>query len=230
MKNLLRKAFAKPPAPASSGDPHIDAIRAYTMCDLAALKSISRLASYIAINNVEGDLVECGVCNGGTAALIASLAGGEARRLWLYDSFEGMPETNDVDGADAKQWVGKCVGAVETVYEAISIAGFPANRVVLRKGWFDDTFQQPLPDKISFLNIDADWYKSVSHCLETFYDNVVGGGVVLLDDFGYWEGCREAFYDFCADRKIKPLLERAGRTQAYWIKDRTHNRESATTS
>src|SRR5207247_789331 len=105
------------------------------------------------------------------------------------DSFEGMPETKDVDGDDAKEWVGKCVGSIDTVYEALNVANFPLDRVVVRKGWFEETFNQPLPDKISFLNIDADWYASVSLCLETMYDRVVEGGVVLLDDFGYWEGC-----------------------------------------
>ena len=77
---------------------------------------------------------------------------------------------------------------------------------------------------IAFLHIDADWYDSVQLALETFYDRVSTGGVIILDDFGHWEGCREAFYDFAADRGIKPLLERFGHTQAYWIKDRTHNR------
>jgi O-methyltransferase len=224
MKSFIRKAFSKPNG--SSGDSYIDAIRPYTMCDLDALRSISRLASYVTEKQITGDLVECGVCNGGTAALIASLANGNARKLWLYDSFEGMPETKEIDGEDAKQWVGKCVGQVEIVYQALNTVNFPNDRVILKKGWFDETFKQPLPDRISFLNIDADWYASVSLCLETFYDRVVDGGVILLDDFGYWEGCREAYYDFCGARKLKPLLERAGRTQAYWIKGRGHNRDS----
>jgi O-methyltransferase len=61
--------------------------------------------------------------------------------------------------------------------------------------------------------------------LNTFYDLVPDGGIIILDDFGHWEGCREAFYDFIAQRKLKPLLERFGHTQAFWIKERIHNRD-----
>ncbi len=60
--------------------------------------------------------------------------------------------------------------------------------------------------------------------LETFYPAMPPGGCVVLDDFGYWPGCREAFYDFCRRSGEKPLLERVGGTQAWWIKGLAANR------
>jgi O-methyltransferase len=60
--------------------------------------------------------------------------------------------------------------------------------------------------------------------LDNFYKLIPEGGCIVLDDFGYWEGCREAFYDFCLKNNEKPLLERVGTTQAYWIKGRMNNR------
>ncbi len=56
---------------------------------------------------------------------------------------------------------------------------------------------------------------------------VEDGGVIVLDDFGHWEGCREAFYDFSHQRGIKPLVERFGHTQMFWVKGRTDNRAYA---
>src|SRR5206468_12484893 len=57
-----------------------------------------------------------------------------------------------------------------------------------------------LPELVSILHIDADWYDSVLLALNTFYDRVAEGGIVVLDDFGHKEGCREAFYDFISQR------------------------------
>ena len=53
---------------------------------------------------------------------------------------------------------------------------------------------------------------------------MVDGGVIVLDDFGYWEGAREAFYDFVNERGIKPLVERIGTDQLYWVKGKESNR------
>ena len=105
------------------------------------------------------------------------------------------------------------------------IAGYYPGDYVIRKGWFENTFKMPLPEKIAFLHIDADWYASVTLALDTFYDRVEDGGIIVLDDFGHWEGCRESYYDFVQKKNIKPLLERFGHTIAFWIKGRTHNRD-----
>jgi hypothetical protein len=97
-------------------------------------------------------------------------------------------------------------------------------RYTIREGWFHDTFKDTLPSQVALLHCDSDWYESVSLVLETFYPLVPDGGCVILDDFGFWEGCREAFYEFCHRHGEKPLLERVERDQAFWIKKRTCNR------
>jgi O-methyltransferase len=116
------------------------------------------------------------------------------------------------------------VGSESSVKEVLRRCDVPETQTLIRKGWFENTFTAPLPEKVALIHIDADWHSSVTLCLDTFYDRIEPGGVVILDDFGYWEGCREAFYDFCARRNLKPMLERAGAYQAYWIKGKTHNR------
>jgi len=192
------------------------------MCVGAALRNLHTQARKVAVEGILGDIVECGVCNGGSAASIALGFGDQRRLLWLYDSFEGLPEPKEVDGSEAVQWSGKCVGSVEKVYDALAIARVDPDRIRLQKGWFEETFRGPLPEHIAFLHIDADWYDSVLLSLETFYDRVAEGGVIVLDDFGYWRGCREAFRDFFAKRTVVPVLENSGDdSQRHWIKGRS---------
>ena len=136
-----------------------------------------------------------------------------------------MSKPKPVDGAFAAQYADALVGSEEKAREAMQIVRFPEGKCIIRKGWFSDTFTEPLPQKVSLLHIDADWYDNVTLSLNTFYDRVAAGGIIILDDFGHWEGCREAFYDFVQQRGIKPVLERFGHTQAFWVKGRTHNRE-----
>lgn len=210
--------------------PELKALQAYSMADLGRLQNLTELANVVASEGVNGDIVECGVYNGGSAAAVSSVFRNTDKRVWLFDSFEGMPEVIESDGAEAKNFVGTCVGSEEKVQEAMRLIEFPVDRYTIRKGWFKDTFElDPMPEAIAFLHIDADWYDSVLLSLETFYNRVSDGGVIVLDDFGYWEGCREAFYDFAGKRGIKPLLERFESTQAWWIKNKQHNRSDLLT-
>ncbi len=202
----------------------------FTMCDQEALGSIRRACDYIVNHNIPGDVVECGVCNGGTAAILAARTRRPDRTVWLFDSFQGMPPTSEVDGTEANKYVGLCVGQEELVRAAITELDFPIDQCVIRKGWFEETFSKELPSDIALLHIDADWYDSVTLCLETLYDRVVEGGIVMLDDFGYWEGSREAFYDFCKSKNLKPVIERAGISHAFWVKGKLHNRPNGSNS
>ncbi|RMH56692.1 MAG: macrocin O-methyltransferase [Candidatus Hydrogenedentota bacterium] len=186
------------------------------------LRNLARLARLVNRNEVPGDFVECGVFRGGSAAILSRELG--SRHLWLYDSFEGMPPTEEIDGPGAKECVGLCVGSEEDVHEILRCAGVTQDQYDLCVGLFEETFKKYLPNKVALLHCDADWYRSVSAVLDTFYPLMPPGSVVILDDFGCWEGCREAFYDFCFRNNEKPLLERLEYDQAYWIKGRKHNR------
>lgn len=201
----------------------IDKVKGFTLCRESKLISLIALANDLERRGIDGDFVECGTYKGGAAAAIASILAKE-KKVWVYDSFEGMPVTTDLDGTEAVKWVGECVASVEDVGEVFRKAGIDEGRLTIKKGWFENTFKDPSAEKISFLHIDADWYESVNLSLATFYDRVVEGGLIVLDDFGHWEGCREAFYDFCQRRGIRPLLERFENDQAFWIKGRLHNR------
>lgn len=200
------------------------AIKDYTLCDLKRLKSLWQLVNGIEERGIKGDVVECGSYKGGTAALLRAGMRLE-RKLWIYDSFQGMPNTSHEDGEEAKKWKGSCAASLKDVVDVLGATGAQKDTFIIREGWFDETFKEELPRQVAFLHCDADWYDSVTLVLETFYPLMPVGACVVLDDFGYWEGCRRAFYDFCGRHGEMPLLERVGITQAWWIKGKEHNRE-----
>jgi len=212
-----------PQEPQNDFDQLCQAVKDHTMLDRERLLSLWNLLREANARGIPGDVVECGTYKGGSSAVLRA-AMGSHRKLWIYDSFQGMPLTEDTDGEEAKAWVGKCSAPVEGVVEILRATGALPGEYRVRKGWFRETFQQDLPDKVALLHCDADWYRSVTLVLETFYPLLSEGGCVILDDFGYWEGCRLAFYDFCEKHRIRPLIERVGNSQAYWIKGKAHRR------
>lgn len=204
-------------------------VQPYTYCSIGKLTALTKVSQYLNQNNILGDFVECGTYKGGSAAAISQYLSSEFldsnRHLWLYDSFAGLPETSSQDGEDAKQWIGGCYANIDDVHEVMKLVGTSKTDYTIREGWFEQTFvNYPLPEKVALLHCDADWYKSVLLVLETFYERIPVGGCVVLDDFGFWEGCREAFYDFCHKYNEKPLIERVESDQAFWIKGRMNNR------
>lgn len=201
-------------------------VKGYTVIHKVNLSILYGLAKEIKEKGIEGDIVECGVAKGGSSAILAYNFRNDPKRfLWLYDTFEGLPSPSSQDGPEAFKYTGECKGSIEEASSVISKIGFPLERVIFRKGLFKDTFKEKLPEKVALLHVDADWYESVLICLTTFYERISPGGIVILDDFGHWEGCRKAFYDFCKTMNVYPLLERVGHAQAFWRKGHEHNRD-----
>lgn len=220
---FLQRLIGAPAAP--EWPPVLEKLQPFTMSNAAALRHLYMIGRDVAERGIAGDIVECGTFNGGSAAALACGLGENARHFWLYDSFAGMPETSAADGPDAAQYVGQGVASPDKVRDAMRLAGVADAAFTIRPGWFANTFAQPLPERVAAIHIDCDWYESVALTLRTFYDRVVDGGFVILDDFGHWEGAREAFYDFIAERRLKPLVERFGHSQLFWLKGRENNRD-----
>lgn len=218
-KRLNAAITARPP------DRTIWSVGRSALNDGAALETLYRSAADVANRRVPGDVVECGVYNGGSVATIARALHDGRRTFWLYDSFQGMPPAGDRDGPFARALSpGECLGNEPTARQTLGRADVPADRIQVRAGWFHNTFTAPLPSAVCYLHVDADWYDSVLLSLRTFYPLVSPGGVIVLDDFGWWEGARRAFYDFVAEYQIHPLVDRAGPGQLLWIKGATHHR------
>ncbi|MEO8680299.1 MAG: TylF/MycF/NovP-related O-methyltransferase [Vicinamibacterales bacterium] len=179
---------------------------------------------------IQGSLVECGVAQGGSAALMALVEqiAAHPRVLWLFDSFEGLPDpTADdfVDGATGTHIRplprGSCLGTVEQVSELLfAELGLPRDRIRLVKGWFQDTLvaNRESVGPIALLRIDGDWYESVKSCLDILYDSVVPNGVVIIDDYTSCYGAQKAVDEFIANRRLVVTLIPDGRGGCHFTK------------
>ena len=191
----------------------------FTLVKSARINSLFNLAVRIEREKIPGDVVECGVCNGGTAAVLAHFASRSkfARTVWLFDSFEGMPPPTLPDGEDAKEHIGKEQGTVQNVLKALESVDADLKSVRIVEGLFGDTFPTVDIPRIALLNVDADWYESVKLCFEKFYDSVVPGGYISIDDYGHWPGCRQAVDEFFMARGLKHQLNYVDYT-ARWFR------------
>ena len=200
---------------------------------------------YVAKAQLPGDYVEAGVFQGQSAEWAAqgmceyglmqsgrTMQPHRSMHMWLYDAWQGLPEVRAEDGPGAKAWVGQMSVADPITSISRRLRNNTCvshetlhDQVHFRQGWFNQTFALPGgPEQVAFLHIDGDWYDSVLACLERFYPLVVHGGVVVVDDFGFWEGARLAFYDYAYKNHLYPLVERTGTSQMWFIKGKEHNR------
>lgn len=210
----------------------IKMVKPYTMVSYPRLSRLFDLALNLNNKNNSGDFVECGVCNGGSAGVISFLAQSQKRNVWLFDSFEGLPEPTTEDGELAASYVnhkpegrlipvGQCVGSElkvkELLFEKLKL---DPGRINIVRGWFQNTIPQ-FKNKIgsiALLHLDGDWYESTKVCLENLYPKVVGGGYIVLDDYGCWEGCKKAADEYMKKNNIKSELIRIDATGFYFKK------------
>ena len=165
---------------------------------------------------------------------LANLAEGSERRiLHLFDSFQGMPEPDLAhDGEEALRWAGRR-GDGSLASTGVNVAspddvnsliidriGYPASSVVIHTGWFQDTLPVARPQigPIALLRVDGDWYESTLVALEYLFDLVIPRGIVVIDDYGAFEGCRRATDEFLARRAPDAYLHHIDYTGRYFIK------------
>jgi O-methyltransferase len=193
-------------------------IRRKSMIDAVRAASLLQLAQRIDAEQIAGDVVECGVYRGGSAATMARVATHSAmpRTVWLFDSFQGMPPVTEADGPGAEDWVGALAYDARKVEKLLRRTGADLSRVRIVEGFFADTFPTVEIPRIALLNVDSDWYESVKLCFEKFYDAVAPGGFVSIDDYGTWPGCRKAVDEFVAKRGLNHKMNRVDET-AFWF-------------
>lgn len=210
-------------------------IRRYSMVGRAGLFRTHDIAVEMEKRKVDGCFVECGVARGGCSALMALVAADHhsGRKLWLFDSFEGLSEPTIEDeyqeslrykpGNRSSDLVapGYCLGTFEEVEDLLfSKLGLSRNNIFMVRGWFQDTLpkHRDKTGPIAVLRIDGDWYESTRCCLENLYDNVVSGGSVIIDDYESYIGARKATDEFIKSRGIKTELSFDGRGGAYFTR------------
>jgi hypothetical protein len=193
---------------------------------------------YIVENKIAGDFIECGVWRGGSMMLAAKVLmklGDTTRHLYLYDTFEGMtePTNNDVmfDGKSAREILdnsekkagdaGWCIASLEDVRANMESTGYPKDKIHFIKGPVEKTIPQSEPKQVALLRLDTDWYESTAHELKHLYPRLVPRGVLIVDDYGHWQGARKAVDEFFLSQSFKPLLQRLDYTGRLAIKPET---------
>ena len=218
--------------------PLIRSISPYTMLSFTALYQVRKHLETLAKERIAGAIVEMGCWKGGCGAFMARVSecDGMERGVWLFDSFEGLPQLTTEDTEWAKKLevttvpafaessirpIGLYKASETDAREALIASGYAhVERVHLVKGWFQDSVPRTQNDlgPIALLRLDGDTYESTKYCLEKLYGQVVSGGFVVIDDFNL-QGCRQALFEFFATHQKYPeirLFPYGGRL--YWRK------------
>jgi len=222
----------------------IEFVEPFTMTSPERISAMIDAVEYVTTNSVRGDVVECGVWRGGSMmAAACSLIERNSieRSLFLFDTFEGMSDASEEDRdfcnvAAATQLEDQaktdpdsiwCYASIEDVRMNMSQTQYPAERIRFIKGKVEETLpnqgsegcdQYDVPREIAILRLDTDWYESTRVGLEELYPRLVDGGVLIIDDYGHWKGCRKAVDEYFAEQEIGIFLHRIDYTGRIAIK------------
>jgi len=166
--------------------------------------------------NLEGDVCEFGVAQGATSAVIGNEILPTSKKLWLFDSFEGLPRPTSKDvliddifnlGAIEK-YVGTMAHQPKEVRARLELIKFPLNRVELVAGFIENTIHQSrLPKQVCFSYVDFDFYEPIKIALEFLHDRLPVGGHIVVDDYGWFSsGAKTAADEFVAAHRSEYLL------------------------
>jgi hypothetical protein len=195
-------------------------VQSYTMVPVESMTALARLVRAVITFNIPGSFVECGAWKGGASFVMADLlrqAGARDRKVWAFDSFEGLPPPQAVDGAealayarntDSPEYYDNCKTSLDQMRRAAKKLGLKPYLEIV-KGWFEETLpaRRERIGRIAILRIDGNWHASVRCCLDTLFDQVVPGGFVLLHTYYTYEGCALAAHEFLGKRQLGYPLE-----------------------
>lgn len=153
---------------------------------------------------VSGNIVECGVWRGGMIAGIAETIGQINKKYYLLDSFEGLPNVQEIDGEKAINWQKEniqdnCKAELKEAEKAMSLAEIQNFEII--KGWFNNTLPTFSIEKIVILRLDGDWYESIHDCLYYLFPKLEIGGLLIVDDYHIWDGTSKAIHDYLSSIK-----------------------------
>ena len=194
-------------------------VRRYSMVTKPGLEFLTVAVKQLEDGGVAGEFVECGVWRGGAAAamLLSQYAINPNRRraLHMFDSFEGMPPAQAIDGCAAAAWQANassprhfenCRASLDVAKATFAKLGLPERDLHFHKGWFADTIPQFVHDnphlRIALLRLDGDWYASTKVCLDHLYPRVSENGIVVIDDYFQFDGCAIAVHEFLGSRRL----------------------------
>jgi O-methyltransferase len=235
---LSRRANTDPyPSDFTSEDKQIcDTVRPCTMArHVDRIYSVINATRYVVHNNIQGAITECGVWRGGmmmAAALTLKQLGHTDRDLYLFDTFAGMVQPGELD-RDARgnlaeesfrkapktgEVVDWCFASVDEVKKNMASTGYPKEKMFFVQGKVEDTIPANVPDRISVLRLDTDWYESSLHEMVHLFPRLQRGGILILDDYGFWQGSRKATDEYFQKHGIAFHLVRVDSSSRVGVK------------
>jgi|TARA_B110000858_G_scaffold104967_1_gene120063 O-methyltransferase len=190
-------------------------VKNYTMTNPKRIFYLYNAINHIINNNIKGDIVECGVWRGGSIMTIAlTLIENKItdKNILLYDTFTGMsiPTNNDYLFSDksklAKNLIEKdeylkCISSISEVKKNIFKTNYPKKKFKFIVGDVKETLKKKIPQKISLLRLDTDWYESTKKELNVLFPKLSKGGVLIIDDYKTWGGCKKAVDEYFKNKK-----------------------------
>ena len=211
-------------------------VKEYTMTSPERIWTLIEAVKYVQKNEIEGAIVECGVWKGGSMMSVISTLQHLSvtdKELFLYDTFEGMSEPTEHDVDHSKQSAEKLLekpkteqdlvwaySPLDAVKERIYSTGYDKNLIHFVKGKVEETIPATIPEKIAILRLDTDWYESTKHELEHLFPLLSENGILIIDDYGHWEGARKAVDEYIKNNNLKLFLSRIDYTGRIAIKSR----------
>lgn len=206
-----------------------------SMTSRERLWALMQAVKYVEKRDIAGDFVEAGVWKGGSSYLVARLLrelDSSDRTLWLYDTYSGMPVPEPIDrrfdGTSAAQILESeqsnktssntwAISSLEESKQNILQSGYPENLIRFVEGKVETTLLSHVPERIAILRLDTDWYSSTKAELEILTPRLSPGAVVIVDDYGHWEGARRAVDEYLSTADIFPLINRIDQTGRMWL-------------
>lgn len=189
--------------------PLIDLVAPYTKTSRERRQAMIDALAKIDRDGVVGDIVECGVWRGGNIILARKLSPG--RTCWLYDTFSGMTVPGPMDRkpsgrhaldvwntkvAAGRPW---CAASVQEVRDCLrDTCTLDDTKLRFIAGAVETTLLEAgnIPQQIALLRLDTDWHASTKIELEILFPRLVPGGILIVDDYGHWQGARRAVDDY----------------------------------
>jgi len=189
-----------------------------TMTSMERLFATLMSCKYVLENDIDGDFVECGVWRGGNSIIATWIFKlyNSNRKVYLYDTFQGMTLPTDLDiELGGKQRTASeiyvpdnkwCYASIDDVKDNFSKADLLSKNVEFVQGDVLQTLDKIIPEKISVLRLDTDWYESTKKEMETLYGKISNNGVLMIDDYGHWAGSQKAVDEYFEKNKNRPFL------------------------
>jgi O-methyltransferase len=196
----------------------IKTVQPYSMTSIERITELYNSLEYLRLNNIDGDIVECGVWKGGNILGIMEYLYHHKidKKIWLYDTFEGMTSPEEIDSDLNNNQASNMMhipivlaySPISEVKQNLEKSKFNKDNLNFVIGDVSVTLLDPtnIPKKISLLRLDTDWYKSTKDELYFLYPNLIDNGILIVDDYGHWRGSKQAVDEYFNDKNI--LIER----------------------